>query len=114
MVPMYIVREINQETYQKIATRLHELHPDYKMQMVNCDINLERLGFCESAPCELHLDINEDQYLALLDELIGFEVDAYNTDSGDPDTHSTEYELYERYTWIYDYLFHALDADDQQ
>ena len=103
---MYVINDTDRKKYELLKERLNELYPEYEVRMTDCDINLERLGFVDSAPCRARIDITEQQYEDLLDELIGFEINAYNNDPWSSDA-SVEMQLCERYTWMYDYLLCA-------
>lgn len=109
---MLLVKNSDRVTCETIQERLSELHPEYKTEIANCDLNLELLGFCKSAPCDLFLDISDDDFLNLLDELMQIEVDAYNIDEDEPDERSPQFQKYKRYSWIYDVIFDAEDAPD--
>ena len=42
--------EITKEEYKVLAEYFAEYHPDTKVNLIVCDDNLEKLGFCKSAP----------------------------------------------------------------
>lgn len=79
--------------------------PDIRLRMIDCDYHLERLGFCDSAPCVIRFEITEEERDWLMEQLMDMEGSAYTTDS--PSETSPEYKRYKKYNWIWDLLFYA-------
>ena len=51
--------ETDRNTYQNLKTDLTEIQPDIKVELVVCDIVLEKLGFCNSAQCIVNIHLDE-------------------------------------------------------
>lgn len=97
------------KTYERLKSCLPDLIPNVRIDVLVMDENLERLGFCESAPCELAINLNRKDLEDLLDELIDIETiacDGYHYDYGNRD-----YARYEKYGWMYD-VFYYVEAED--
>ena len=95
--------EITRVEFEVFKKRLQELHPEIRVHLSSCDEALEKLGFVESAPCIVFLDMNNAQMESLLHELDQFEVEYFNGDecSGNVQAEN-EYERYEcLYKWLY-------------
>lgn len=102
--------ETNTEIYRKMSKLLPDIMPNIKLKLIVADTNLQRLGFVDYTPCKVQIDITDDDYLALLDDLIQIEVDAFNTiDGKDPPKSDPYYQKYDKYGWMYDILFGAKD-----
>ncbi len=98
----------NKELYTQIATLLPDLRPDIKINLLSMDENLEKLGFCQSAPCEVSIELSAEEYEQLLDELMDMEVDAFATSDGSyPADDDPKYLLYCKYGWLWDVLYGA-------
>ena len=83
---------INRNTYEKLKNLLPDFKPDIIIDLVSCDINLEKLGFCKSAPCIVNIEINRIEEIACTCNL---------------PINSEECKRYEKYGWIWNYLFYA-------
>ena len=62
--------ETDKVTYNQIKTLLPDIKPDIKITLMSCDDNLEKLGFCSSAPCVVCFDLTFDELNHLLDDLM--------------------------------------------
>ncbi|MGN0624494.1 MAG: hypothetical protein ACI4JA_11195 [Oscillospiraceae bacterium] len=100
--------EMPKSIFERIKARLPEIYPDIMFNLVVCDDALENLGFVNDAPCIVDFYINEERYDELLDDLLQFEVDAFNTVDGCyPDKNDSQYQDYLKYGWMWDWFFHA-------
>lgn len=100
--------DIDRVTYTQIATLLPDIWPDIKINLLSMDENLEKLGFCKSAPCVVSIDLSAAEYEQLLDKLMDLEVNAYDTPDGDyPSDNDPDYILYCKYGWMWDVLYSA-------
>lgn len=105
---LLIYLNIDKERYTQINTLLPDIWPNVKIDLLSVDENLEKLGFCESAPCLVSIDLSEDEYEQLLDELMDLEIDAYNTPDGkSPPDNDPAYIRYRKYGWMWDVLYSA-------
>ena len=95
--------EITKAEYEVFKERLQELHPEIRVHLSSCDEALKKLGFVESAPCIVFLDMNNVQMESLLHELDQFEVNLYNVNECSEDVQAeNEYERYECLNkWLY-------------
>lgn len=107
--------ETDKITYNRIKTLFPDLRPDTKITLIACDDNLERLGFCDSAPCLVGFDLTFDELDVLLKELIFMEANAYNTSNGyDPTDYDPDYQLYVKYGWLYNILYYAKEYKEAE
>ena len=95
--------ETDRNTYQSLKTDLLEIRPDIKVELVVCDIMLEKLGFCNLAPCIVNIYLDEEEMDKLQIDLLNFEIDAFNCNDY-PEDDDPLYVLYKKYGWLY-YLF---------
>lgn len=99
---------IEKSCYKRIKNLLPEIKPDIKILLINCDDNLQKLGFCSDAPCTIGFDLCREEMNDLLDELMQIEVDAFNTiDGEEPSGNSCSYQRYIKYGWLWDVLYCA-------
>ena len=97
--------ETNKELYIKIKEAMFQLYPEIKISLISCDDVLEKMGFCDSAPCVLGFDLTKNEMDALLDDLMQIETEAFNTPDGKyPSCNDPDYQRYEKYGWLYDEL----------
>jgi hypothetical protein len=93
------------ETYLRLKQCLSELYPEVEVTLLQSDPMLKQLGFVESVPCIIELNITEEQRNAIRDKVIQFEVDAFNTIDGTyPSENSEDYKNYCKYGWLFDFL----------
>ncbi len=110
---MFYIRT-DKVTYNRINTLLPDIRPDIKITLISCDDNLEKLGFCDSAPCVVSFDLNSDELENLLDELMYMEISAYNTENGKhPSDNDPDYQIYRKYGWMWDIFFYAEERKEQ-
>lgn len=95
--------ETDRSTYQSLKIDLAEVRPDIKVELVVCDIVLEKLGFCNSAPCIVNIHLDEEEMENLQLDFLNFEIDAFNGND-EPEDDDPLYVLYKKYGWLY-YLF---------
>lgn len=108
-----MIVETTKSVFEKFSKCFLELYPKTKIELLSCDETLERLGFCQSAPCSFKLYLSDDEYLMILDELMQMEVDAYNTSDGEnPPESDPLYQRYLKYGWMWDILFYAKDEEN--
>lgn len=94
--------ETTKAEYEIISQRLLELRPNLKITVLSCDENLERLGFCRSAPCLISFDLDSKECKLLMDELMHMEIDAYYPEPVLENTPA--YKRYRRYGFLWDVL----------
>lgn len=92
--------EIDRNTYERLKAGLREFRPNIKIELVSCDIMLEKLGFCDVAPCIVYVHLYENEMEQLQLDLLQFEIDAFNNND-EPEENDPLYILYKKYTWIY-------------
>ena len=92
------------ETYQYLKDYIKELIPEIEVKLLKEDINLFNLGFSSHIPCDIEIIATDDQIDELMDMIIQFEVDAYDTPNGEPKETDESYIKYKRYSWIYSLL----------
>jgi len=71
-----IYLNVDKVLYNQISVLLPDIWPNIKINLLVADENLEKLGFCKSAPCLMTIDLSENEYEQLLDELLQLEIDA--------------------------------------
>jgi len=103
-----IYLNVDKVLYNQISVLLPDIWPNIKINLLVADENLEKLGFCKSAPCLMTIDLSENEYEQLLDELLQLEIDAYNTPDGRvPSDKDPNYIRYRKYGWMWDVLYRA-------
>lgn len=100
-----IIKEESKETYQSLKDGIKELMPEIEVKLLKEDINLFNLGFRSYIPCDIEIIATDDQIDELMDMIIQFEVDAYDTPNGkEPKETDKNYIKYKKYNWIYSLL----------
>ena len=100
-----IIKEESIETYQALKDGIKELIPEIEVKLLKEDINLFNLGFRSYIPCDIEIIATYEQIDELMDKIIQFEVDAYDTPNGrEPKETDENYIKYQRYSWIYSLL----------
>ncbi len=100
--------ETTKPLYEKIKELLPDIWPNIQIRLMSEDSNLVRLGFVDSVPCVVELDVDEKQFEEILYSFYDLEVDAYNTEDGkDPPQNDPFYQKYLKYGWIGDVLARA-------
>lgn len=97
--------EITKEQYMFLLEYFNEYQPDVSVNLIVCDDNLEKFGFCKSAPCIVSLDLDCNRINEILEELDEFEMEAYYDHPYPKDNFYVK--RYERFGWIYSYLINA-------
>ncbi len=105
--------DTNRKTYEQLVDCLPDLIPNIKIDVLVMDDNLERLGFCESAPCKIAINMNDAELDDLLDELIDIEADMAMACDGYYYGYENNYHYkrYKKYCWMYD-IFYYVEAVD--
>ncbi|MDD2371639.1 MAG: hypothetical protein PHQ32_06540 [Firmicutes bacterium] len=104
-----IIKEISIEKYQKLKDQIKELKPEIEVNLLEKDTNLFKLGFSDYTPCDIDIKATKEQLDDLLDMILMFEIDAYDTSDDDEPTEIDEsYINYQRYGWIYNFLYYNL------
>lgn len=75
-----IISDVDIEKAKLFIERLWELHPEYHAEITVVDENLHRLGKIDYIPCQLLVEISEDQRFDLLDEIEDMDIDYIQTD----------------------------------
>ena len=107
---MYIF-ETTLDDYLKIKERLSEIYPSVSAEIISSDENLKRLGFADYIPCTWRLEIDAKRMERLMDDLMQYEIDAYNC-AGNPDESSPTFRAYLRYGWMWDVLRYPKEIID--
>ena len=96
---------LDKNDYEKVAELLPELFPEIEIQLEMCDENLVNLGFCQFAPCIVTLNISQEKFEDIIDELIDIETDAFDTKYGNhPKDDDPIYQKYLKYGCLYNIL----------
>ncbi len=100
-----IINDESKETYQCLKDYIKELIPEIEVKLLKEDINLFNLGLSNYIPCDIEIIATDVQIDELMDMIIQFEVDAYDTPNGcEPKETDESYIKYQRYSWIYSLL----------
>ncbi|MBQ4568560.1 MAG: hypothetical protein IJA62_00645 [Ruminococcus sp.] len=95
-------------SYNRIKTLLPEICPEVEFHLEYIDENLDKLGFCKSAPCFVAFELDEQGFNELIDTLSYIEIDAFNTPNGEnPKSDSFAYHKYLKYGCLFDILNNA-------
>ena len=97
---MFIV-ETTKKEYDNIQILMSELFPEIKTVLINCDANLERLGFCNSAPCTFGILVAREKLDAMMEEVMSIET-AYACGEG-----REAERRYVKYGCLWDYFYYA-------
>ncbi len=65
-----MIIEIPKTVYKRFVKSFPELYPEIKLKLISCDETLEKLGFCEDAPCAVRFDLGNKDIEEVLDELM--------------------------------------------
>ncbi|MDP4133363.1 MAG: hypothetical protein Q8882_05065 [Bacillota bacterium] len=97
--------ETDMETYLRLKQCLSEIYPQVEVTLLKSDPMLKKLGFVETVPCKIELNITKAQRDKIRDMVLQFEINAFNTIDGKyPPENSMEYKNYYKYGWIFDFL----------
>lgn len=97
--------ETDMTTYLRLKQCLSELYPQVEVTLLTSDPMLKKLGFSETVPCKLELDITEAQRDEIRDMANDFEIEAFNTPHGKfPHKDSVAYKNFCKYGWLFDFL----------
>lgn len=94
---------IDRNTYERLKDLLPDFKSDIIIDLISCDINLEKLGFCKSAPCVVNIDIDKTELERIMDEIMNIEIDYAQSED------YYDYKKYKKYCWIWDQLNSAKD-----
>lgn len=96
-------------TYRELKQRLSEIHPEIELTLVSCDYALAALGFVDEPPCIVHFDMTEEELDDLLDDLMEYEIDAFQVDNGTQSAweKTPEYQAYVKYGWMWNVFYYA-------
>lgn len=102
---MMIIKEESKEIFQALKDCINELKPEIEVKLLKEDINLFNLGFRSFIPCDIEIIATDNQIDELMDMIIQFEVNAYDTPNGiEPKETDENYIKYQKYGWIYGLL----------
>lgn len=59
---------------------LNELRPEWEVEIIEEDYNLYKLGFVSDIPCVLEVNVSQEQWDELFEEIIDMEVGVYLED----------------------------------
>lgn len=99
--------ELPLDEYQRLEKCLSEIHPEINLVLVSCDYALADLGFVESPPCVIKVELTEQECEALLYELMRYEVDAFNQPDDQISEKTPAYQTYVKYGWMWDIFYSA-------
>ena len=102
--------EMKKVTYNNFKVGLKEFRPNIKFYLVSCDDALEQLGFCNSAPCVVNVDITQEERNTLIDDLLQLEIDLFSK-YDIPDKSDPLYIDYEKYSWMWWLFENAISVD---
>ena len=97
--------EITKEQYNLLSEYFAEYQSDVTVNLIVCDENLEKLGFCKSAPCYVSLDLDYDRINEILEQLDEFEIEAHYDHTYPKDNFYIQRD--KKFGWIYSYLLNA-------
>ena len=104
--------EIIKTEYECLKEYLAQYFPEVKIELLVCDDNLENLGFCKSAPCRVAVDVDNEMVDDIMEHLMDFEIDAFNTKDGKhPKDNNPHYILYRKYGWLWDLFYNSKVVD---
>lgn len=72
-----IIENIPKSLAELYKSLLSELKPNWKVEIIDEDYNLYKLGFSDEIPCSLNLDVSAEDITELHDEIIDMEVSVY-------------------------------------
>ena len=105
---MYYIED-NRKVYKLFLETLPDLRPEIKIELVCMDINLEKLGFVDVAPCVFKIDISKEELEKLVDELWEMlEYTFYFTEDDEETITDERYQYCVKYAWMHDNLEKAL------
>ena len=108
---MYYI-ENDRNVYEWFLESFPDLRPEIKIELVCMDINLEKLGFVETAPCVFKIDISKEELEKLVEELWEMlEYTFYFTEDDEETIKNERYQYCMKYAWMHDYLEKALIQD---
>ena len=87
-------------TYQRLKECLSERYPTISVKLLSADYALKKLGFVEAVPCVIDVVATDEEISLVAEDAYDLEIAAFQID----DENSEEWELYERYGWLYDFL----------
>ncbi len=97
--------ETDMTTYLLLKQCLSEIYPQVEVTLLASDPMLKELGFVETVPCKIELNITKEQRDEILDIVLQYEIDAFNTQEGkEPSENSIAYKGYCKYGWLLDFL----------
>ena len=91
--------ETDMPTYLRLKQCLSKIYPQAEVILLSSDPMLKELGFVETVPCTIELNITEAQRDEIRDMAIQFETDAV-----DKPENSAAYKEYCKYGWLFDFL----------
>ncbi len=100
-----IYLDTDKKTYERLKMCLPDLIENVEIKVLVMDENLEILGFCESAPCTLAINLSSKELEDLLEELDDIEMRYYSYES------YFNCKNYEKYCWMYPIFFSAKVVD---
>ena len=107
--------KMNLDDYNKVEKLLPDLRPDVAFFLKEVDHNLAKLCLCESAPCVVNFNLNEDEFQELLFTLDDIETEAFNTPNHrEPSESDPAYQKYLKYGCLYGILFNAEKITDKE
>lgn len=86
-------------TYLRLKQCLSEIYPQVEVMLLSSDPILKELGFAETVPCKIELNMTKEQRNEIRDLTIQFEADAV-----DKPENSAAYKDYCKYGWLFNFL----------
>lgn len=72
--------DIDKKYAEECKQLLFELRPNVKVNILDGDVNLYKLGFIDYYPCVLEIYMSEEEIDDLMDEILDMEINAFNID----------------------------------
>lgn len=74
---MVIIDNMPKAEAELYTSLLSELRPSWKVEIINEDYNLYKLGFADEVLCSLKLDVSREEISELNDEIVDMEIGVY-------------------------------------
>lgn len=100
------------KVYEQLKNDLLEIYPQVKIELLHVDKALFDLKISSTIPCTINIDATEEQIEEIMDRVMKFETDAFNTPDGSlPSDDNPDYLLYKKYGWIWSFFYRYLEAE---
>lgn len=104
-----LVVEITGDAFEQVQECLQELFPDVTVELISKEISLPN-GL--EIPCAFSLNVSWQKLEDMMQTLMQYEIDAFNTDARELPAADDPYFLqYKRYGWLWDLFYNAKSGD---